>query len=138
MSGTRADELIPLVVEDDGVSSFLMKIVDDDTEYNLKFEVYEVNSWTENEETGAYGVTCDLELYLSGTIKWDGCSHVFFGEKNDKGNPSGYLHLCGRKYWEKHCRVMSAIYEYAENAIERYAAWLDDDREPAVGAHKRR
>ncbi len=117
----QADELIPLVVDEDGLINFLMKVVDKDTEYRLNFEVYEVGAWVENETTGAYDVPCDLELYLSGVIKWDGCSRIYFGEQDEKENPSGYLHLCGKIYWQKHCQVMSEIYEYAEKTIKKYA-----------------
>jgi hypothetical protein len=46
------------------------------------------------------------EIYLSATIKWDGCSHVNFGEE-------GYLHLCGAESWQRHCRLMEWLYKSA-------------------------
>ena len=31
----------------------------------------------------------DAERFVDGCIKWDGCSHLYFGDDD------GYLHLCG-------------------------------------------
>ena len=32
---------------------------------------------------------------VAGFVKWDGCSHLTFGDDGD-----GYLHVCGIEYWD--------------------------------------
>lgn len=76
--------------------------------YFIEFSVYEVISWNMD-----YSVS-EKELYLKGSIKWDGCSHVWFGDEDN------YLHLCGKDTWLNHCKVMVAIYALAEESIEKY------------------
>lgn len=49
----------------------------------------------------------DAEPLVNGTVKWDGCSHVFFGEADN----SGYIHLCGREAWDTLVDVLPRIYE---------------------------
>ncbi|MEE9337254.1 MAG: hypothetical protein V3U87_04175, partial [Methylococcaceae bacterium] len=63
---------------------------------------------------------CDTELYITGMIKWDGCSHLWFGERVEKDRQSGYLHLCGKSYIQKHADMMLALYALAEKTIKRY------------------
>lgn len=51
--------------------------------------------WREGElsfpnENVCYEIDC-AETYLHGSVKWDGCSHYYFGNNDIKG----YLHLCG-------------------------------------------
>lgn len=91
---------------------FLIKV--DGEDHYMKFEVFEVEGWDEND------VASDIELYVTGTIKWDGCSHIWFGEKNAEGKQDGYLHLCGKIFWTRHAAVMLAIYELAEKTIKNY------------------
>jgi hypothetical protein len=86
---------------------FLIQIVED-VEYSMSFEVYDVTSWEMDFSPRS------VEQYLKGHIKWDGCSHVWVGD-ND-----GYLHLCGKHYWERHAEVMLKLFEVAENTIERF------------------
>jgi len=109
--------LMPLLCAD-GYTNFLIKIITtgNDLQYRMEFEVYEVCSW-ECDETNTVSET---ELYLTGTIKWDGCSHVWFGEKDKNGNTDGYLHLCGKTYWQRHSDLMMKIYELAEKTITGY------------------
>lgn len=102
----------PILINDMGWADFLIE-VRPDIEYHMDFEVYEAAGWREN------GDVVDKELYLKGTIKWDGCSHIWFGSAGD-----GYIHLCGGGYWEKHNRLMSALYEMAAERIEKWNADL--------------
>ena len=74
--------------------------------YYVDFKVYEVVSWD-----GETHEPEDKKLYVSGTIKWDGCSHIWF-------NP--YLHLCGKHYWDLHCKVMNALWEMAAAEVEAF------------------
>ena len=61
-------------------------------------------------------VILEKEKYIRGTIKWDGCSHVNFGDKGD----DGYLHLCGKQYWVLHNKLMEHIYDVATKNMKNY------------------
>ncbi len=80
-----------------------------DTEYSANFKVYEVISWTADDIEPS-----ETELYLKGLIKWDGCSHIWFGDSD------GYIHLCGKSMWDKHVRVMNAIWELCRTRITSF------------------
>jgi hypothetical protein len=59
-----------------------------------------------------------LDDYMSFYIKWDGCSHVWFGEPEDPDDPhdsprDGYLHLCGKHCWQDHIRVLNHLWDLA-------------------------
>lgn len=86
-------------------------------DHRLEFSIYEVTAWEADESKSPI----DVELYLKGCIKWDGCSHVWFGEETD-GVQDGYLHLCGKFHWELHAQVMANVYEYASKNIKSYDA----------------
>jgi hypothetical protein len=53
-------------------------------------------------------------VYLRATIKWDGCSHVYFGEM-------GYLHICGANAWKNHCQLMEWLYKSACELLPQLA-----------------
>lgn len=68
----------------------------------IEFEVYEVVGWEMKgarlyEKKGAEvlptiehtTVIEEAATFIRGWIKWDGCSHFWFGDENQ------YLHLCG-------------------------------------------
>jgi hypothetical protein len=73
-----------------------------------EFELYEVVAWEgknfdqklyerkESTQSGDFSENGleDAQPYLTGFIKWDGCSHFYFGD-------DGYLHLCGLDEIEK-------------------------------------
>lgn len=84
-----------------------------DTSFNA--EVFEITSW----EADDAKTPCDLELYLSCYIKWDSCSHVWFGEKDDKDRQDGYLHICGAEYFKRHCDLMNYLYNLAFDEMGR-------------------
>lgn len=74
------------------------------------FIIHEINSW-EMDNTPS-----DFEKYLNGSIKWDGCSHIWFGGE-DK---DGYLHLCGKHYFDKHCNLLQAIWDICSKRIKSF------------------
>lgn len=92
-------------------------------EYSISFIVHEITGWSEDNEPAGF------EDYLSGTIKWDGCSHIWFGE--DQGDKDGYIHMCGVGTWKRHCMLMEWIYKTVfalfENADES-EKWSDVER----------
>ena len=90
--------------------------IEENTEYKMDFVVYEVASWCCDEKQ----TPCEYEQYVAGVIKWDGCSHIWFGETDDSSNYSGYLHLCGKLYWDRHVEMMNKLYELASRKIAKY------------------
>jgi len=104
-----------VLLREEGYTNYLIA-VGKDTESKMDFEVYEVTAWDCDEAN----TPLEADLYMTGTIKWDGCSHVWFGEKDENGKQDGYLHLCGKSYWNRHVEVMNAVYALAEKIIARY------------------
>lgn len=94
--------LTKLYLKDDDYDLFRITITEE-KKTHISFTVHEVIAWTAENKPD------DFELYLHGTIKWDGCSHVWFG--NNQEEPDGYQHLCGKMYWKRHCAVMEWIYK---------------------------
>jgi hypothetical protein len=86
----------------------------DDLEYFFEFEVHEVVGW-DPESTKPI----EFEPYVKGEIKWDGCSHVWFGEQ--EAEKDGYLHLCGAICWNNHINLMKKLYEFAAENIKQYS-----------------
>lgn len=77
---------------------------------HITVNVYEINYWdTDN----SYDIN-DGELAGDITIKWDGCSHVNFGDKD------GYMHLCGKLHWIEYTTMLITLYEWAVKYIKCY------------------
>lgn len=74
-------------------------------DYVMSFKVYEIIAITMENEID------EKELYLSGYIKWDGCSNLEFNDN---------LHLCGCIYWKKHVKLMEEIYRTAQDCISNF------------------
>lgn len=55
------------------------------------------------------------EQYLRATIKWDGCSHFTFGDRNG----DGYLHLCGPTAYRAHADLVCHLYRRAFELMGR-------------------
>ena len=70
--------------------------------------VHEVTSWNTDNSVR------ETEKYLSATIKWDGCSHVTFGDED------GYIHICGENSWKNHIRVMEALLDLAKSNLKSW------------------
>lgn len=51
----------------------------------------------------------EAERLLHGCIKWDGCSHVYFGESEGPCG-EGYIHLCGQRCFLSLCKVLQAVW----------------------------
>lgn len=89
-------------------------------DHAIGFELFDVNQWTYEDSDPKKkadipnlidddGVTA----YATGTIKWDGCSHVYFRD---------YIHMCGLSTWQKHVAVMEWLYKEASARIESFSA----------------
>ena len=68
----------------------------------------------------------DAEEYLSGFVKWDGCTEL------DMGQP----HWCGPNGYKKHCALLRYIYERAFELMGRKPDQVWND-EANVIAHTR-
>ena len=64
---------------------------------------------------GEKGDYLEVEPYLKCSIKWDGCSHFWFG---DEGEKDGYLHICGHGDFSQHVMLMSHLYSLAFQIME--------------------
>ena len=119
---TIQNEEYRVLIRDGDYVSAVIK-TDEDVEFSMTCEVFDVVSW-EGDTDQPY----EVEGYLKAYIKWDGCSHVWFGEEEGDAEPhtdgsrprDGYLHLCGKRYWQKHSEIMLKLYELAENTITRF------------------
>ena len=80
--------------------------------YSLDFTVYSVEGWTgdENDETFTETDPDLYELLFTATVKWDGCSHVNFGD-------DGYLHLCGGPFWKRLPVVVRAAWNLVAELV---------------------
>lgn len=96
--------------KDDGLINYVLRINDEDLSHLMEFECFECCTWRDKKYCEE-----DLELILTGFIKWDGCSHVTFGRDQD-----GYLHLCGKNDWDMFSKLMTEIYKIASETIVSY------------------
>ena len=78
-----------LVTEGDSVK-YLIEFEGNDFQISASFIVFEVVSWEVDSNAPS-----DVEKYLKGYVKWDGCSHFWFGDDD------GYMHLCGREDFDR-------------------------------------
>jgi hypothetical protein len=82
-------------------------------EHYVSFEVEEVVAYELGDKQNY-----ESQLYLTGTIKWDSCSHFWFGER-ENGEQDGYLHICGVKSFEKHIKLLEFLYKKAFELMNR-------------------
>lgn len=71
--------------------------------------------WTDDFEHG--------ERYVDGSVKWDGCSHLNFGDGED--NP-GYLHLCGARCFRNLNAILREVFLIAAREVPRFDAHVAD------------
>lgn len=90
--------------------SFIISFLEEEDHYSF-FQIFEIQ-----------GETCDdkgddvfeVDLYLEGMIKWDGCSHFYFGKEE------GYIHLCGKSHFEKHKKILDTIWDMCSKRIKNF------------------
>lgn len=70
----------------------------------FSFQADRVRGWTNEKQP------VDYEKYLHGMIKWDSCSHLYFGMDEER---DGYLHLCGVRSFRDHVALLKFLYELA-------------------------
>ena len=90
------------------------------TEYSVKFDVKTITGWNVKDAQGQPEPNL-TEDYLSAYIKWDGCSHFWFGEVGENGDRDSYLRICGSEDFREHIRLMEFLYRRAEELVPRLA-----------------
>jgi hypothetical protein len=94
------------LLEDDKIQ-FVCQI-HSQNEGSVIFSVFEVAS-----RTCDTNEPIEVEDYLEAMVKFDGCTHVWFGtnEINDAGHKvrDSYLHLCGAYCIKRHMEVMRLV-----------------------------
>lgn len=68
------------------------------------------NEWVENIE--------EAQTLIHGAVKWDGCSHFYFGDEN------GYIHICGKRPMKNLIKAMEEIYNRSGELME---SSIDDE-----------
>lgn len=103
----------------------------DNSPHGYEFEIYEVTGWSEDTKSKRFDVPTyerkgatqsgddsingleDAQPYLTGFIKWDGCSHFYFGDQ-------GYLHLCGLNEIDKLREILNRLMDRAKDKGVEY------------------
>ena len=88
--------------------AFKVEYDEEELKFRFDFKVFEVAGWDPVDNT-----PIDFEEYLSGVIKWDECSHIHIANK-------GYLHLCGKQFWDNHVKLMQTLFEFASKNIAKW------------------
>lgn len=103
------EKTIPLVTKNDSIWYYAEII--EITNFYIKFILYAVNAW--DAETHDIGDDAeDKEKILQGRIKWDGCSDITFED--------GYIHLCGKFYWDILQEALGNLYTEMTKRIPDY------------------
>ena len=96
------------------------------SEYALWFESREINSWstdysvvylTKAGADSSMDITEDFdtaERYVDGSVKWDGCSNIEFGDE------AGSIHFCGQRDFQKLVWFMQAVFAMAADKIPKF------------------
>ena len=96
------------IKSNDAFTRYVAQITRKDDHF-ADFIVHEISSWNCD---GSYDIA-DGEVVLKGMIKWDGCSHINFGDES-----SGYMHLCGKLHWHEFTEMLPKVYEWVASNIK--------------------
>ena len=102
-----------ILTSSDDIPNFIIHVTEKEDHF-INADIFEITSWKLD------NTVCEKELYCHVYMKWDGCCHIWFGERNENNNSNGYLHLCGVDSWKKHNIMMEALYKFAEENIKRF------------------
>lgn len=78
---------------------------------SCEYKVKQISAWEADESKKP--IEEDMEDYLSMTVKWDGCSHLYFGDEVEDGVYNSYHHFCGAEDYKKHVRLLHELYNKA-------------------------
>jgi hypothetical protein len=93
----------------DGYVRYVVKVTKKESHF-VDFIVYEISGW---------GMDCsytidETEVVMNGCIKWDGCSHITFGDSDR------YMHLCGKHHWDDFVAMIPQVYDFIKTQIADY------------------
>ena len=109
-------------IKDGKFWQFRVTIAEQD-EYRITFNVEEIVSHGISYLNDPFRIDgpCEFEQYIHASIKWDGCSHVHYGNefepKPGTTKYNGYHHLCGAGEWIKHIMLMKLLWDYAREHL---------------------
>lgn len=81
-------------------------------------DVYDQPVWAKSTATGNTGETDTLdqaEVYLHGSVKWDGCSNWYFDEQD-----RGMLHACQRVDLQRFGDAMALCWDWTAELCPRW------------------
>jgi hypothetical protein len=85
-------------------------VIDKLESHFIEIRVLEQNSWsTESLDPVVDEFDESFELLFSGYLKWDGCSHIHFGDKESR-----YMHLCGSYHWVQTINALTATWNFVQ------------------------
>lgn len=85
---------------------------------SCEFVVRSISAWEADDSKKPY--EDNIEAYLNMTVKWDGCSHLYFGDEvDDDGAYNSYHHFCGAADFKKHVRLLHTLYNKAYEYMGR-------------------
>lgn len=94
------------LIEEDGYILYQIKNKKNTDAFTLFFDVFAVTSFTSDKKIKT------KKLFLSGFVKWDGCSEFRFQEES--------IHLCGKRGYENFKNLLDAVYEYCSKNIKKW------------------
>jgi hypothetical protein len=93
--------------------------------YDVRFFVAEVAAWngdaleyTRADANSKLDLIADphhAERYFAGSVKWDGCSNIHFGDKE------GYMHNCSRADLEALSRRLVIVFNRCGELLDKVA-----------------
>lgn len=95
-------------------------------EYVMHFQVFEIVGIVEgtkeilflraggDESTDTVAETNFAQAFASGTVKWDGCSDIYFDECD-----RGMIHFCSRENVKNLAAVLDTLYDLAETHVAK-------------------
>lgn len=92
------------------VVRYVVKITNKESHY-VDFIVYEISRWDASDDS--YTID-ESEVVMKGCVKWDGCSHLTFGDSDR------YMHLCGKHHWDDFVAMIPQVYEFVKTHITGY------------------
>lgn len=84
---------------------------------SCEFKVRSIGAWEADDSKTPY--EDEIEEYLSMTVKWDGCSHLYFGDEQEDGVYNSYHHFCGATDFKRHVRLLYELYNKAYEYMGR-------------------
>jgi hypothetical protein len=86
------------------------------SDYHVDFKLWEITGFDPQEKLPMFGQDMEsietdrdkVQPDIRGTVKFDGCSHVYFGPEEDE---PGYMHLCGEPAWKDTIAALERVFK---------------------------